>query len=123
MAVLGDQVAFPARACAGDVVTCWAHVDIGATGAPTLSSSLSDPNISIVRNSTGNYTVTFPAVPARAFPSIAIVTASPTIISNAITAFSPTAGTLTFVCHNEAATATDPASGDDILVMIVGKAT
>lgn len=123
MAVLGDAVAYPARACAGDVVSCWAHVDIGASGAPTLSSALSDPNISIVRDGAGTYTVTFPAVPARAFPTIAVVSATPTIISVAITAFAPTTGTLTFETHSEAAVATDPASGDDILIKIDGVST
>jgi len=117
---LGDHPAHPARAVGQDVRVCWAHVDIGASGAPTLSSALSDPGISIVRDSAGTYTVTFPAVPARAFPSIAVVSATPTIISTAITVFSPSTGTLTFETHNEAAAATDPASGDDILIRIEG---
>ena len=120
---LGDRGGNPARAIAGNVVTCWAHVDIGASGAPTLSAALSDPGISIVRDSAGTYTVTVPAVPARCVPHIAVVSATPTIISHAITAWAPSTGTLTFETHNEAAAATDPASGDDIIIQITGVTT
>lgn len=41
------------------LVTLFCNVSIGATGAPTLNTAKSKGIKSVVRNSTGNYTVTF----------------------------------------------------------------
>lgn len=90
-------------------------VNIGATGAPTLSPA-SGTGFGITRSSAGTYALTFPALPSggTAYVKVGVALSAATTVSQAtVTAFSGTAGTATFVTAlNAAGTAVDPANGD-----------
>jgi hypothetical protein len=99
---------------------------VGASGAPTLKATNSIGIKSITRNSTGNYTIvladryvrclnvcetlvsTAPAAPVMSVTSIANVNGSVT----------PLAPSLTVQFQTPTGTATDPASGEEILIAI-----
>jgi hypothetical protein len=99
---------------------------VGASGAPTLKATNSIGIKSIIRNSTGNYTIvladryvrclnvcetlvsTAPAAPVMSVTSIANVNGSVT----------PLAPSLTVQFQTPTGTATDPASGEEILIAI-----
>ncbi len=107
----------------------WGYVTFGASGAPTLDGINSKGIKSIVRNSTGNYTVTFGVSGGNAvtdtynalyFASHRPIKASGTpaaphmyVVSEAV----QTAGTVVVEFLNAAGTtATDPASGEKVLL-------
>ena len=124
-AVLGGPTSYPVKSQLRDSILIRCNVNIGATGAPTL---ISPPGWTIVRNSAGNYSITFPAVPAQA-NSIPVLrggilkSAASTVSKIVITAFSETAGTATFVTALTSATAVDPANGDILWLEFEATAT
>lgn len=102
-------------------VSIYGDVTIGATGAPTLVAANSKGIKSIVRNSAGDYTVTFQDQYSKflAFWVGFIKATAPTAPTVSVKAksMSPTTGaTVEFVCFNSAGTATDPASGEELIL-------
>lgn len=96
----------------------WCLVNIGATGAPTLSPSTTV--FGITRNSTGSYAITFPAHLAAntaALRVTVVLSAAQTVSQANVTAFSQTSGTATVITAlNAAATPVDPANGDILMI-------
>lgn len=103
-------------------VSLYGDVNIGAAGAPTLVVANSKGITSIVRNSAGNYTVTFDDTYSK-FLSFWVGYrvsggASPAAPSNTVkTVVLNTNGTATvnFVLFN-ATTPTDPANGEELFI-------
>jgi len=115
----GDMDKKPAYNGRGMRLLACCHVDIGATGAPTVDATkCDDPGITITRASAGIYDLVYPkCVDVR----INIEAMSPlgTVLGAVLLAKSATAGTAQFRTFNDAGTATDPASGDDLNIVLV----
>lgn len=104
------------------VVSLFAHIAIGASGAPTINAARSKGVKSIVRNGAGDYTltlqdsyvallgfgVTFQVATVPAAPGVSVKTDSVTSAPN---------GSVRFICST-GGTATDPASGEIMKVSL-----
>lgn len=108
-----------------EVTEIYAKVNIGASGAPTIASGNAKGVLSIVRNSAGNYTLTLQQPYNRLLDcssqsiSGSSAQAAPmcTIVSEAVaTAATPTVRLQYRAIDNS--TATDPASGEVLLIRI-----
>ena len=104
------------------IVTLYADVTIGGTGAPTLVAANSKGIKSIVRNSAGNYTITLQDQYTRMYSFWVefIKATAPTSPAMGIVAVNTKAaggGTINFVNYS-ATTPTDPASGEEMLCEI-----
>lgn len=114
----------PALAKEQGVCTLYAYVDIGSTGACTLNAAKSKGIASIVRNSTGNYTITlaegYNSLLFADFMYLESTSRDLTFQLLAEAVATSTAPTVQFVVH-AAATATDPTSGGVVLARIVCK--
>jgi len=105
-----------------DMVTIHAKVAIGASGAPTLNTTLSKGIVSITRNSAGQYTLVMKdqmnklmSVEACVLSSTGI-SASPNVgvKTDNVNGTTPS---VTIVCST-GGTATDPGSGETLLLTI-----
>jgi hypothetical protein len=102
-----------------------AYVAIGASGAATVSQS-GGALITVTKNTTGIYDVTFPPFAASATSLCTIqvrviLSAAMTVSQATCIAFSPTAGTAQFkTALNTAGTGVEPANGDALLVVVEG---
>lgn len=105
------------------VVDLFADVTFGATGAPTLVSTKSKGIKSITRSSAGKYVITL----SDAYVGLLLVKhifinstapASPSsyVVSHTVGSANPATVTVQF---NAAGTATDPASGEEVLLQFV----
>lgn len=105
------------RSARRDVITLEAVQTIGASGAVGALDS-DDPGITVTKNaSAGTYDITYPKAPkGRLYPSV--ISVAGTVVGYNVTAFDPTAGTAQVVTVNGAGTATNPASGDKIQLML-----
>lgn len=104
-----------------DMVQLFAYVDIGGTGAPTLNVSKSKGVASIAHNSAGNYTVTLSDVyAAHMFTNMMLLSSTSRDLTFQLLAVDAAAKTIQFVVH-AVASATNPTSGDVVLLDIVMK--
>jgi len=123
MAGFGDKAQAPVRATKHDTVYGWAVVDIGASGAATVTSNC---GITCVKNTTGVYDVTFSPFPAQstshAYISLRVLKSAAVTVANAVClAYDLSAGTAQFKTSlNTAGTGVEPASGDQLLIEICG---
>jgi hypothetical protein len=129
--LLGDTQRALMR-CATPNTNVWrAYVAVGATGAPTVTTSTDAAGgaIGVTRNTTGVYDITFPVLAAvgTSIPSIRawiLQSATPTVAQAFPKAFAPTSGTAQIVTAlNAAGTPVDPANGDSFMVEIVAAST
>lgn len=122
---LADYPASPMRSHGSDVRAWVALVDIGASGAATVTGA---PGFTVVKNDTGIYDMTFPPVPANATskPSLRVTvqkSATPTVSQATILAVNFQAGTAQFkTALNAAATGVEPASGDQLSIVLIANA-
>lgn len=123
------------KTLAKEVVSLYGQVKIGASGAPTLTTAGTNNSFtsqgikSIVRNSTGDYTITLqdPYTQLLAFTvnfdessNSGTAPLAPSVFVKARTVGTTTGGTIEFVTGNYTnGTATDPASGEILLIEIV----
>lgn len=98
-----------------DWVEMFCKVPIGATGA--VGTLVKDAPIDVTRDSTGTYSITYPKS-ADCEVRVGIMSAAGTVVTANPTACDGTAGTATFVTRNAAGSATDPASGDVLLIFV-----
>jgi hypothetical protein len=117
---LGDSDANPVKAVARAIWFQWAHVDIGTTGAPTIATDESSPEIGITRAGAGDYDLTFRPSPYGLAPIVVIKSAALTVVSYVVTAFDATAGTASIQLLDDAGTGAEAASGDDLYIVIAG---
>lgn len=106
------------------VVTLYSDVTIAAAGAPTLVSGKNKGIKSISRVSAGDYLITLQDSYVRLlmvdFGFIkATVPAAPSMSIKASSVTSNTAPTIEVVFYNSAGTATDPASGEELVLEIM----
>lgn len=98
-------------------------VDIGGTGAPTVSGG--DTNIGITRSTTGTYSITFPPCADRTLTAPILdagiqVSAAPTVAACRISAIDFSAGTATLITFLATpGTPVDPANGDKLWIEMV----
>lgn len=111
-----------------DPVDIFAHVTFGASGAPTLDSANSPGIVSVTRNSAGNFTFVFGTNSQIALDTYnyllsvnasfvnATAPAAPLVYvsSNSINVVGTASLTLQF--SNSSGAATDPASGEQVLL-------
>jgi L-lactate utilization protein LutB len=115
MAAAADIESYPTRSQKGDRVSSIMHVDIGGTGAPTVSAK-DDASYTITRTGAGEYSLTFPAC-KLAVVRVDVVSPAATVVAAYLLTLAATAGTATFVTHDAATpSAADPASGDDLII-------
>lgn len=114
--IIGDVAKTQIRTGTVNTIQRRAYVAIGASGAPTVTTS---DGITVTRSSAGVYTGTCPvttAVSATNQPTLRIwvvQSAAITVSQCTITAFAPQSGTFGFTSAlNTAGTAVDPANGD-----------
>ena len=108
-----------------------AYVAVGATGAPTVSTTADAAGgiITVTRTGVGTYNITYPILAAvgTSVPSIRawILQSAAATVANAYpSAFAPTAGTGTIVLFlNTAGTPVEAANGDSFMVEVVGAST
>jgi hypothetical protein len=114
------------------LVDLFADFTVGAAGAPTLKQNVSLGIKSIVRNSTGNYTVNFISSFVRCvMVNEALVSTAPAApimsvasVANANGSVTPLSPSITIQFQNSAGAATDPANGEEILLnLIMSKST
>lgn len=104
-------------------VGIYGDVTIGAAGAPTLVPANSKGIKSIVRNSAGDYTVTF-ADQYNKFLSFWVgfrraagsAPAAPTMVVKTVSPVAAGGATLEFILFNSAGAATDPANGEELYI-------
>lgn len=120
MTALADQNSFPQKAGRGMMTDWLSIVNVGASGAPTPDTNKSDPGFTWARASAGVYNITFPPCPRGVIKPLIVKTATPTVFTAHVTAFSDTAGTATIRYNNAAGAATDPANGDIIGCVLKG---
>ena len=115
----GDMDKKPAYNGRGMRLLACCHIDIGATGAPTVDATkCDDPGITITRASAGLYNLVYPkCVDVRI--DIEVMSVTPTVFGAVFLAKSATAGTAQFRTFNAAGAATDPASGDDLNITLI----
>jgi|SRR6185436_9979241 len=117
---LGDYDFTPLRAQGLNTVISRAVVAIGASGAATVDG---DRGWTCVKNATGIYDVTFPAVSANAraiFNARVMLSVSATVAGSYTKALSTTAGTAQIVTYlNTAGTPVEPASGDYLFLELI----
>lgn len=102
-----------------DMCWFWITVSIGATGAPTINSTLSKDNafkFTITRTGVGTYDVTHPKG-KRSFVDWCITSSALTVDSFVTTARNANAGTFTMKAA-KAGVATEMANGDILEIMI-----
>ena len=104
-----DAPAYPARVGRGDRRSFCMDVDIGASGAPTVSHK-DDPGFSISRTDPGKYSLVFPKC-ARATITGMVVSSALTRETMTLTAIDANAGTATLEVQ-AAGTTGELANGD-----------
>lgn len=93
------------------------RINIGGSGAVTTLDNL--PGWTAVKNATGVYDVTFPScTDAHCVPNVK--SAARTVVKAYQKAQSASAGTMQIETTNPAGAATDPASGDFIVIWFAG---
>ena len=90
-------------------------VDIGATGAPTVSRS-PDAAFTVTRSAAGTYAITYPKG-RRAWVEVSFLSAAKTVTNWLLTAIDATAGTA-IIKTLVGMTDTDPASGNKVFITI-----
>lgn len=117
-AAAADMAPYPFKHARERAIVLEFSQTIGAVGAVGALDK-DDPAVTVAKDAgAGEYDITFPtAQKARLYWSLE----SPlgTVKTAWITALSATAGTATLITGNGGGTATDPASGDKIHVMLV----
>lgn len=112
------------------VVHIYANFSIGATGAPTLNKTKCIGIKSIVRNGTGDYTITYgDSVQLEIdkykrvmfFEGIVMNSTASAVVQVIPLADNASSGTQRFVCSSATATAADPENGSSLLLHIVLK--
>ncbi len=96
------------------------EINIGATGA-VGTQVFGPPGVTFTRTGTGTYTVVYPAALGMSIIPFVAKSAAPTVFDCSVTAKSATAGTATIVFAAANGTATDPANGDIIGLILIGK--
>jgi hypothetical protein len=117
--ILGNVPASAVLACGLNTRVSRCKVAIGASGAATADADL---GWTVVKSTTGVYTVTFPtsASTARAILKCGVdLSAALTVTKVVPTAISYTSGTATVKTLDDAATATEPASGDSFWLELI----
>lgn len=116
---LGDYDAPNARAVGLNTVTSRCVVAVGASGAATVDAR----GWTVVKNATGIYDVTYPAVAANARAILRggiLLSTAATVADTYTKALSFTAGTAQIVTFlNTAGTPVEPASGDSFWLELV----
>lgn len=129
--LLGDTQSAVQRCVVPNTHTWRAHVAVGASGAPTVSTATDSAGgvIGVTRNTTGVYDITYPimAAVATSVPSIRadiLQSAATTVAKCYPKAFAPTSGTAQIVTFlNTAGTPVDPANGDSFFIEVTGVST
>lgn len=125
--VLSEAISGLMRVNNPNTICLRAYVAIGASGAATVSQNGGGVGpITVVKNTTGVYDVTFPVF-AAATTSLfginahSIFSAAATVARAYVKAQAPTSGTAQIVTYlNTAGTPVEPASGDSFILEIVG---
>lgn len=106
--------AYPARTGRGDRKLCNAIITIGAAGAVS-SIVADDPAFTAANAGAGLFSLTFPKC-VRAYITALLVSPASTVKQVYLTALNASAGTATLGTSSGAGAATNPASGDLILL-------
>jgi hypothetical protein len=114
---LGDLSASPVAAATQWVVIAQADIPIGAAGA--VGTIDGDTGITCVNSGTGTFNLTYPPCMKAKF-QLCLQSAAATVTEAILTAKSATAGTAA-LRTSKAGTATNPANGDVITVLILGQ--
>lgn len=119
---LGNIAAFPAKATCIDTVISRASIVVGAAGA--VAVVVGDMGISAVNAGAGTFTVTFPSMPGtRQSILLQLQSAALTVVDAVITALDTGAGTATVKTLNAAGAATNPASGDIVVIVFIASSS
>ena len=106
----------------GRMAPVYLQAAIGASGAPTLDTDKSSPKVTIVRNTTGQYTVTFPKSQFAHYVGGCVLLAESAgceVYPESLVAASGGVGTLTFETAVTPGTAADPAVDSRIFVTLL----
>lgn len=113
-----DVSDYPLLSGKRDRIVLSADQTIGAAGAVGAIVK-DDPGITVAKaGGTGTYDITFPAAPAGRLIA-SLTSAAGTVSQYSIAAFSATAGTAQVITRAPAGTATNPASGDVLSLVLV----
>lgn len=125
-APLGDQPVQPDHlvkgVAIGDTIRWEVQVPIGASGATGTLVGPYPNGLAVAKNTTGVYDCTgLPILPSGGRFVFGLQSAALTITCAVVTAFSPTAGTMTFKTTLGNATPVEPANGDKITIQFAGE--
>lgn len=123
---LGDQPQQPERIVkgvgVGDTITWEVEIPIGATGAVGTLAGPYPNGFACAKNTTGVYDCTgLPPLPSGGRFLFTIYSPALTICDCVVTAYSATAGTMTFKTVLGTATPVQPASGDKLWLRFSGE--
>lgn len=98
-------------------------VDVATFGATSaVSSNSGDAGVTLAASGTGVFALTFPAAAdADGFIGLTLVSPADTVTKVWLTAIDMKAGTATVNVANTLGTQIDPASGDKLLISVVGQ--
>ena len=116
----GDLMPSPVRAVQDNACIACLELNIGATGA-VGTQIFGPPGVTYTRTGVGTYTVVYPAALGVGLIPYVAKSAASTVVDCVVTAKNGPAGTATLVYGNAAGTATDPASGDIIGLLMFAK--
>jgi hypothetical protein len=119
-----DMNVNPVRSTEREVIAITSSVAIGAAGAvdSTIAGYRVAPGVTVANTGTGTFSLAYPVCPNATIKVFVEMSAAATVTEAILTAKSPTAGTAT-IRTSKAGTATNPASGDLIGVVILALST
>ena len=115
---LADAPAFPVRTLGKEVVLSRCSIAVGGAGATTETAD--DAKWTAAAFNSGLSALTFPACPSGRLRVASIVSSGSTVTEGIFTAVDVTAGTAT-LRTSKAGVATTPASGNTIIVELIGE--
>lgn len=118
--VAGEVQNYNSKAGHRDRIELEMQAAIGAAGAVVSPLTFQDdPGMTVAHGATGVYNLTFPAsADLRGSLDVALVSPAGTVRGFWVTAFAPNSGTAQITVVNASGVATDPASGDAMIVQL-----
>lgn len=124
MPAIRDANVNPVRSTERELTMLTSSVAIGAAGAvdSTIAGYRVAPGVTVANTGTGTFSVAYPAAPNATICAFIELSAAATVTEAILTAKAPSSGTAT-LRTSKAGTATNPASGDLIGLVIFGLPT
>lgn len=106
-----------------DLTFAYVHADIGASGAPTVAAAATSRGFNITRSDVGTYSLTFPkckfCLPIGQVRPDSLTTEASHLEVTIAPNIDATTGAVAFTTGDESDTDQDPASGSEIVFLVL----